>query len=139
MKEKDDQFNNLSEAMNKLTLNVDNLNNKVDADGQKLKDLLDRVQNLENNDCHQDSEIDWLKKQVNKLMEKPTIDPTSSDFDISQIINLIDEKVGEVNTKFDIKFTDLENNLEEHYVKKSEYNNFKTKIETKMTDHDNKF
>ena len=78
MKEKDDQFNNLSEAMNKLTLNVDNLNNKVDADGQKLKDLLDRVQNLENNDCHQDSEIDWLKKQVNKLMEKPTIDPTSS-------------------------------------------------------------
>lgn len=114
MKEKDDQFNNISEAMNKLTLNVDNLNEKVETDGQKLKDLLDRVQKLENNDCHQDSEIDWLKKQVNKLMEKPTIDPTSSDFDISQIINLIDEKVGEVNTKFDSKFTDLTNHIDMH-------------------------
>jgi len=120
MKEKDDQFDNINEAINKLTLNVDKLNNKVESDGQKLNDMVDRVQKLENNDCHQDSEIDWLKKQVNKLMEKPTIDPTSSDFDISQIINLIDEKVGEVNTKFDIKFTDLESNLEEHYVKKSE-------------------
>lgn len=114
MKEKDDQFNNISEAMNKLTLNVDNLNEKVETDGQKLKDLQDRVQKLENNDCHQDSEIDWLKKQVNKLMEKPTIDPTSSDFDISQIINLIDEKVGEVNAKFDSKFIDLENHIDMH-------------------------
>jgi len=117
MKQKDDQFNELNDTLNNLGDKVNNITTIIEGNGDKLKDLADRVYKLENNDCHQDSEIDWLKKQVNRLIEKPTFDPTASDFDISQIINLSDDKVGEVNSKFDAKFTQLEENLEQNFVK----------------------
>jgi len=99
MKQKDDQFDNLSTLVNNLTLNLDKLQNQVDTSGQSLNDLTNLVHKLETNDSHQDAEVDWLNKQVTKLLVKPSIDPTSSDFDVSQIISLIDEKVGEVHSK----------------------------------------
>lgn len=114
MKQKDDQFNNLNDLLNNLGDKITNISTIVEGNNDKLKDLTDRVYKLENNDCHQDSEIDWLKKQVNKLLEKPTFDPTASDFDISQIINIIDDKVGEVNSKFDGKFSQIEEDLEKN-------------------------